>query len=102
LDHLLKVENLKTYFYTEDGVVKAVNGVDFTVNKKQTVGIVGESGCGKSISSMSIMKLIPDPPGKIVDGNIWFNNENLINFSESKMRKVRGNDISTSGSTTKT
>jgi len=94
LDHLLKVENLKTYFYTEDGVVKAVNGVDFTVNKKQTVGIVGESGCGKSISSMSIMKLIPDPPGKIVDGNIWFNNENLINFSESKMRKVRGNDIS--------
>ncbi len=94
MNELLKVENLKTYFYTEDGVVKAVNGVDFSVNKKQTVGIVGESGCGKSITSLSIMRLIPQPPGKIEAGKIWLNNENLLSYSEKQMRKVRGNEIS--------
>jgi len=93
-NNLLKVENLKTYFYTEDGVVKAVNGVDFSVDRKETVGIVGESGCGKSITSMSIMRLIPNPPGKITDGKIYFNNENLLDYPESKMRSIRGNDIS--------
>ncbi len=94
MSNLLQVENLKTFFYTEDGVVKALNGVDFTVDKKQTVGIVGESGCGKSITSMSIMRLIPSPPGKIEDGEIWFNGQNLLNLSERKMRHIRGNDIS--------
>lgn len=92
--NLLQVENLKTFFYTEDGVVQAVNGVDFTVNRGQTVGVVGESGCGKSITSMSIMRLIPTPPGKIVDGKIWFNGQDLLKLSERKMRHIRGNDIS--------
>ncbi len=91
---LLEVENLKTYFYTEDGVVKAVNGVDFSVDRQETVGIVGESGCGKSITSMSIMRLIPSPPGKIKEGKIYFENEDLLAYPESKMRGIRGNEIS--------
>ncbi len=91
---LLKVENLKTYFYTEDGVVRAVDGVDFSVDRKQIVGIVGESGCGKSITSMSIMGLIPRPPGRIEGGRILFNNEDLLTYPESKMRRIRGNEIS--------
>jgi len=89
----LEVKNLKTHFYTEDGVVPAVNGVDFNLKPGQTLGIVGESGCGKSITSMSIMRLIPTPPGRIVDGEIQFDGKNILKLSEAEMRKIRGNDI---------
>jgi len=91
--NLLEVKNLKTHFYTEDGVVPAVNGVDFNLKPGQTLGIVGESGCGKSITSMSIMRLIPTPPGRIVDGEIQFDGKNILKLSEAEMRKIRGNDI---------
>jgi len=69
-DLLLRVKDLKTYFYTDDGVVKAVDGVDFTIRKGETLGMVGESGCGKSVSALSILRLIQEPPGKIVSGEI--------------------------------
>jgi len=91
---LVVVKDLKTYFYTEDGVVKAVDGVSFKIKKGETVGIVGESGCGKSITSMSLMRLVPNPPGKIVDGEITIDGKDILKLSESEMRKIRGNDIS--------
>ncbi len=91
---LLQLDNLKTYFYTEDGVVKAVDGVSFEIYKGETLGVVGESGCGKSVTSLSIMRLIPNPPGKIENGHIWFEGEDLVIKSEAAMRKIRGNDIS--------
>jgi len=93
MKNLLEVKNLKTHFYTEDGVVPAVDGVDFNLKPGQTLGIVGESGCGKSITSMSIMRLIPTPPGKIVDGEIRFDGKNIVTLSEAEMRRIRGNDI---------
>jgi len=91
---LLEVKNLKTYFYTDDGIVKAVDGVNFSVDAGKTMGIVGESGCGKSITAMSILRLIPDPPGKIVDGEVIFNEEDLTKVSDKRIREIRGNDIS--------
>jgi oligopeptide/dipeptide ABC transporter ATP-binding protein len=90
---LLDVKNLKTYFYTEDGVVRAVDGIDFRVYPGEIVGLVGESGCGKSVTSLSIMRLI-SKPGKIDAGEIWFNDKNLLDLPESEMRNVRGNLIS--------
>ncbi|MCD4656831.1 MAG: ABC transporter ATP-binding protein [Planctomycetes bacterium] len=90
---LLDVKNLSTYFYTDDGVVKAVENVSFSLEKGQTLGLVGESGCGKSVSSYSIMQLIPMPPGKIVSGEILFRGQNLLKISEKQMRRIRGNDI---------
>ncbi len=90
---LLEVRNLKTYFYTEDGVVKAVDGVDFYIYPGEVLGIVGESGCGKSITSLSIMRLI-SAPGKIVDGEILFEGKDLVKASEEEMMQVRGNRIS--------
>lgn len=90
---LLEVKNLKTYFYTESGVVRAVDGVDFVVYPGEVLGIVGESGCGKSVTSLSIMRLIGQP-GKIVDGKVLFNGTNLLELPESEMIKVRGNSIS--------
>jgi ABC-type dipeptide/oligopeptide/nickel transport system ATPase component len=90
---LLEVKNLKTYFYTEDGVVKAVDGVDFHVYPGEVMGLVGESGCGKSVTSLSIMRLI-SPPGKIVSGDIIFEGKNLVLASEEEMIKVRGNRVS--------
>ena len=93
-EKLLEVRGLKTYFYTDDGEVPAVDGVDFSLGKGETLGIVGESGCGKSVTSLSIMRLIPDPPGKIVDGEILFDGSNLLEKSEAEMRSIRGNDIS--------
>ncbi|ACB84076.1 ABC transporter ATP-binding protein [Natranaerobius thermophilus] len=92
-DTLLEVKGLQTYFYTEDGTVKAVDGVDFHVNRGEILGIVGESGCGKSVSNMSILRLIQDPPGKIVGGEINFEGTNLLELPENKMRNIRGNDI---------
>jgi oligopeptide/dipeptide ABC transporter ATP-binding protein len=93
-ERILEVKELKTYFYTDDGVVPAVDGVDFHVSKGETLGIVGESGCGKSVTSLSIMRLIPSPPGKIAGGEIIFKGKNLVKLSEEEMRKIRGNDIS--------
>lgn len=91
---LLEVKNLKTFFFTEEGVVKAVNDVSFEVDKGETLGLVGESGCGKSVTSLSIMKLIPNPPGKILGGNIFFEGEDIVNVSENEMHNIRGNKIS--------
>ncbi|WP_408011242.1 ABC transporter ATP-binding protein [Pseudalkalibacillus sp. A8] len=90
---LLEVKDLKTYFYTEHGVVPSVDGVSFNVKKGETIGIVGESGCGKSVTSLSLLQLVSEP-GKIVGGEILFNGESLINYSNKQMRKVRGNKIS--------
>ncbi|MBL7941960.1 MAG: ABC transporter ATP-binding protein, partial [Flavobacteriales bacterium] len=90
---LLEVKNLKTYFYTEDGVVHAVDGVDFSIFPGEVLGIVGESGCGKSVTSLSIMRLI-STPGKIVDGEINFDGKNLVTASDEEMMQVRGNRIS--------
>ncbi len=90
---LIKVEDLRTYFYTEDGVVPAVDGVSFSIESGKTLGLVGESGCGKSVTSLSIMRLIP-PPGRIVGGKILFDGINLLDLPESEMRRIRGNKIS--------
>ena len=90
---LLEVNNLKTYFYTEDGVVKAVDGVDFTVGRGEVLGLVGESGCGKSVTSLSIMRLI-GIPGKVVEGEIMFEGRDLLKLSEAEMVHMRGNRIS--------
>src|SRR5574342_951246 len=93
-DTLVSVENLKTYFYTEDGVVPAIDGVSFEVRKGETLAIVGESGSGKSVTSLSIMRLIPSPPGKMVEGDIKFHGESLLEKSDKEMRSIRGNKIS--------
>ncbi|MDQ2784932.1 MAG: ABC transporter ATP-binding protein [Chloroflexota bacterium] len=90
---LLDVTNLKTQFFTQDGVVKAVDGVSFHVNPGETLGIVGESGCGKSITALSLMRLIPTPPGKIVDGSIVFQGDNILEMSDEEVRNIRGNRI---------
>ena len=90
---LLEVKNLKTYFYTEDGVVKAVDGVDFVVHPGEVLGLVGESGCGKSVSSFSIMRLV-GIPGKIIDGSILFEGRDLLKIPESDMVKMRGKEMS--------
>jgi oligopeptide transport system ATP-binding protein len=90
---LLEVRDLKTQFFTQDGVVKAVDGVSFHVDRGETLGIVGESGCGKSVTSLSIMRLIPSPPGKIAGGQIIFDGEDLLAMSEEEMRHIRGNRI---------
>jgi oligopeptide/dipeptide ABC transporter ATP-binding protein len=92
-DTLLEVRNLKTYFYTEDGVVKAVDGVDLTVDRGEVLGLVGESGCGKSVTSLSIMRLI-GIPGKVVEGEIIFEGRNLLELSEGEMVHMRGNRMS--------
>ncbi|MBO9541665.1 ABC transporter ATP-binding protein [bacterium] len=91
---LLKVSGLQTHFTTEEGIVKAVDGVDFEVQPGQILGIVGESGCGKSITSLSIMRLVAGPQGKIVGGQILFKGQNLLSLSEAEMREIRGNRIS--------
>jgi peptide/nickel transport system ATP-binding protein len=89
----LQVKGLKTYFYTEDGVVQAINGVDFTIAPGQIMGLVGESGSGKSVTSLSIMRLLP-ASGKIVEGHIWFGNEDLTTLGEKRLLEIRGNEIS--------
>jgi peptide/nickel transport system ATP-binding protein/oligopeptide transport system ATP-binding protein len=91
---LLKIRNLHTYFYTDDGVAKAVDGVDLELIEGGTLGVVGESGCGKSVTALSIMRLIPDPPGRIVQGKILFGQKDLLSLSEAEMRKIRGRAIS--------
>jgi len=91
---ILSVQELRTHFYTPEGTVKAVDDVSFDLKRGETLGIVGESGCGKSVSAYSILRLIPDPPGKIVSGRILFKGEDLLGKSKSEMRKIRGNRIS--------
>ena len=91
---LLEIENLKTQFFTSAGTVKAVDGISYTVDEGETVAIVGESGCGKSVSALSILRLIPWPPGKIVQGHINFDGKDLLALSEEEMRQLRGKEIS--------
>src|SRR5215813_2160580 len=90
---LLEVKGLKTYFYTEDGIVRAVDGVDFEVYPGEVLGLVGESGCGKSVTSLSIMRLV-SKPGKVDAGEILLDGEDLLDLPEEEMIKVRGNRIS--------
>ena len=90
---LLEVKGLRTEFHTQDGVVKAVDGVSFHIDEGETLGIVGESGCGKSVSLLSVMRLIPQPPGKIAAGEVLFEGIDLLKLSDDEMRKVRGNKI---------
>jgi len=94
MGQLLEVFDLKTYFFMDEGTAKAVDGVSFEVDKGETLGLVGESGCGKSVSALSIMRLIPHPPGKIVDGRITLDGKNLLELEEEEMRQIRGNEIS--------
>ncbi len=91
---ILEVKNLRTYFETVRGTVRAVDGVDFALNEGDTLGIVGESGCGKTVLALSIMRLVPVPPGRIVSGNVVFEGTDLLQLSEPEMRKVRGKRIS--------
>jgi peptide/nickel transport system ATP-binding protein len=91
---LLEVEELKTYFFTRDGVVRAVDGVSFSVARGETLAIVGESGCGKSVTSLSILRLIASPPGRTVAGRVLFEGRDLLELSEPEMRKIRGDAIS--------
>ena len=91
---LLEVDDLGTWFYTRQGIVKAVDGVDFKVTSGETLAIVGESGCGKSMTALSLMRLVPEPPGRIVSGSIRLGGRDLLKLSEEEMRKVRGNEIS--------
>src|SRR3954471_22515941 len=90
---LLQVTNLKTQFFTQDGVVKSVDDVSFEIYEEETLGIVGESGSGKSVTALSVMGLIPSPPGKIVQGEIRFRDQNLLDLDEEEMRKIRGKEI---------
>ena len=89
----LEVKDLATYFYTPEGVVKAVDGISYTVEEGETVGMVGESGCGKSVSALSVMRLIADPPGRTVGGEVIFEGRDLLSLSDGEMRTVRGNRI---------
>ncbi len=90
---LLSVENLSTHFSTEEGLAKAVQGVSFQIHKGKTFALVGESGCGKSVTALSIMRLVPDPPGKIVSGKVLMKDRNLLELREKQMRRIRGNRI---------
>ena len=91
---ILNVDNLKTYFFTRQGTVKAVDGVSFTLKPSETLAIVGESGCGKSITALSLLRLIPYPPGRIVGGSIEFEGTDLLSLDDEEMRNIRGNHIS--------
>ncbi len=90
---LLEVKGLRTQFFTQDGVVNAVNGISYTLDEGETLGIVGESGCGKSVGVMSLIRLIPSPPGKIVAGEVLFDGQDLLKMSDNEIRSVRGNKI---------
>lgn len=94
MEELLKVEELKTHFFTHEGIVKAVDSVSFTVRRGETLGVVGESGCGKSVTALSILRLIQTPPGKIVGGKIFFEGRDLLTLKEKEIRDIRGKKIS--------
>jgi len=93
MEPLIKIENLKTRFHTEDGIVNAVNGISYAMDPGEVLGVVGESGCGKSVHALSIMRLIQIPPGEIASGEIWFDDRDLLKLSEKEMREIRGQDI---------
>jgi oligopeptide transport system ATP-binding protein len=90
---LLEIKNLTTRFYTDDGVVHAVNGISYNMQAGETLGVVGESGCGKSVHALSILRLIPSPPGVIETGEVWFDGRDLLKLPSDRMRKIRGADI---------
>ncbi len=90
---LLEIKDLKTHFYTDDGIVRGCDGVTYSVNNGETLAVVGESGSGKSVTAMSILNLIPDPPGKIVGGEVLFKGRNLVGLPMDEMQKIRGNEI---------
>lgn len=94
MQNMIEIEQLETHFYSEEGNVKAVDGVSLNVREGETVCIVGESGCGKSVTAMSIMGLIEEPAGKVVGGTIRFDGRDLLRESKSSLRAIRGNDIS--------
>ncbi|MEM7264192.1 MAG: ABC transporter ATP-binding protein, partial [Planctomycetota bacterium] len=91
---ILDIRGLKTVFRTEDGLIRAVDGVSYQIHAGETLCVVGESGCGKSVTAMSVLQLIPSPPGEIAGGEIWFKGQNLAEFTEEQMRSIRGNEIS--------
>ena len=91
---LLDIRSLETQFFTDDGLARAVDGVSYSLARGETVGVVGESGCGKSVTALSVLRLIPNPPGRIVGGEIVFEGTNLLDLSPAEMRRIRGNDIS--------
>ena len=91
---ILEIDDLRTHFFTRDGIVRAVDGVSLALSKGETLGVVGESGCGKSITALSILRLVPSPPGRIVGGTIRFQGRNLLELTEADMRALRGNHIS--------
>jgi len=91
---LLEIEDLSTFFHTEENIVKAVRNVNLTIHKGETLALVGESGCGKSVTALSVMRLIPTPPGRFESGRIFFNGQDLLQASEAEMQNVRGNEIS--------
>lgn len=93
MSHLLEVRNLVTKFYTEEGVVNAVNGISYTLDEGESMALVGESGCGKSVSVLSLMRLIPSPPGKIEAGEVLYNGRDLLQVSNEEMRRIRGREI---------
>ena len=91
---VLEIDDLKTHFFTAAGVVKAVDGVSYSVRSGETLGVVGESGCGKSVTALSVLRLVADPPGRIVGGAVRFEGKNLLDLDQQQMEDVRGNDIS--------
>src|SRR4030066_153740 len=91
---ILEIKDLKTYFFTYEGTAKAVDGVSYQLAKGEPLGIVGESGCGKSVTALSVLRLIPVPPGKVVGGGILFKGKNLLDLPEDERRRIRGNRIS--------
>ncbi len=93
-DALLEIKNLKTYFYTDEGISKAVGGVDLEINRGEILGVIGESGSGKSVTALSVIQLVAIPPGKIVSGKIWFEGKNLLEMNLDEIRRIRGNKIS--------
>src|SRR5207248_6409570 len=93
VDTLLSVRDLRTQFSTQDGIVKAVDGVSFEIGKGETLGVVGESGCGKSVTALTIMRLIPQPPGRIISGEIVFDGQDLLKLNDEHMRRVRGRRV---------
>ena len=93
MEPLIKIDNLKTRFHTEDGIVKAVNGISYAMDPGEVLGVVGESGCGKSVHALSIMRLIQIPPGEIESGEIWFDGQDLLKLNDREIRQIRGRDI---------
>ena len=92
-DNVLEVRNLETTFFSDDGDIKAVDNISFSIREGEILGIVGESGCGKSVTSLSIMGLVPNPPGKVTSGDILLNGRNIKSLREKEMRKIRGKEI---------